>query len=209
MFERWLDVLCRNTQWQYCPRNPFTLHWIHPSRYGSRVYNDIQNFHSCIRITLKRTVDYMVKHFVIGYVFLSKNLEHRACQNAWDAMHYTPIRIIQQHPETLRRQKKWAWGALEAISHCQCAVYKFAPQAILKVWYIMMMVVVMVVMMMMMMMMMLSWRQRRIHFRQNDISVNESYQHWFKQWTVAYSAPRHYLNKCLNIVDWTLRNKLQ
>ena len=33
--------------------------------------------------------------------------------------------------------------------------------------------------------------------------------HWFRLWLVARSAPRHYLNQCWNIVNWTLRNKLQ
>ena len=28
-------------------------------------------------------------------------------------------------------------------------------------------------------------------------------------WLVAWSAPSHYLNQCWNIVNWTLRNKLQ
>ena len=34
-------------------------------------------------------------------------------------------------------------------------------------------------------------------------------QHWFRQWLGAWSAPSHYLKKCWNIVNWTLRNKLQ
>ena len=35
-------------------------------------------------------------------------------------------------------------------------------------------------------------------------------RHWFRQWLVAWPAPRHYLNlnQCWNIVNWTLRNKL-
>ena len=33
--------------------------------------------------------------------------------------------------------------------------------------------------------------------------------HWFRQWLIAWPAPRHYLNQCWNIVNWTLRNKLQ
>ena len=41
------------------------------------------------------------------------------------------------------------------------------------------------------------------------ICVRESGQHWFRQWPVAYSAPSHYLNQCLGIVNWTLRNTLQ
>ena len=32
---------------------------------------------------------------------------------------------------------------------------------------------------------------------------------WFRQWLVAWTAPSHYLNQCWNIVNWTLRNKLQ
>ena len=40
------------------------------------------------------------------------------------------------------------------------------------------------------------------------ICVSESGQHWFRWWLGAYSAPSHYLNQCLNIVNWTLRNKL-
>ena len=33
--------------------------------------------------------------------------------------------------------------------------------------------------------------------------------HWFGQWLVAWSVPSHRLNQCWNIVNWTLRNKLQ
>ena len=33
--------------------------------------------------------------------------------------------------------------------------------------------------------------------------------HWFRWWLVAWSAPSHYLNQCWDIVNWTLRNKLQ
>ena len=33
--------------------------------------------------------------------------------------------------------------------------------------------------------------------------------HWFREWLVAWSAPSHYLNQSWNIVNWTLRNKLQ
>ena len=33
--------------------------------------------------------------------------------------------------------------------------------------------------------------------------------HWFREWLVAWTAPSHYLNQCLNIVNSTLRNKLQ
>ena len=36
-----------------------------------------------------------------------------------------------------------------------------------------------------------------------------TYQHWFRQWLVAWPAPSHYLNQCLDIVNWTLRIKLQ
>ena len=35
------------------------------------------------------------------------------------------------------------------------------------------------------------------------------YQHWFRYWLVAWSAPSHYLNQCWNIINWTPRNKLQ
>ena len=34
-------------------------------------------------------------------------------------------------------------------------------------------------------------------------------QHWFRQWLVAWPAPSHYLNQCCDIVNLTLRNKLQ
>ena len=33
--------------------------------------------------------------------------------------------------------------------------------------------------------------------------------HWFRWWLVAWTAPSHYLNQYWNIVNWTLRNKLQ
>ena len=41
------------------------------------------------------------------------------------------------------------------------------------------------------------------------ICVIESGQHWSWWWHVAFSVPSHYLNQCLVIVHWTLRNKLQ
>ena len=37
----------------------------------------------------------------------------------------------------------------------------------------------------------------------------QSSQHWFRQWIVAWSAPSHYQNQCSDIVNWSLRNKLQ
>ena len=36
-----------------------------------------------------------------------------------------------------------------------------------------------------------------------------SNHYWFRWWFDAWSAPSHYLNQCWNIVNWTLRNKLQ
>ena len=33
--------------------------------------------------------------------------------------------------------------------------------------------------------------------------------HWLRSSLVAWSAPSHYLNQCCNIVNWTLRNKLE
>ena len=40
------------------------------------------------------------------------------------------------------------------------------------------------------------------------ICVNKMGPHWFTQWLVSWLAPRHYLNQCWNIVNWTLVNKL-
>ena len=31
----------------------------------------------------------------------------------------------------------------------------------------------------------------------------------FKWWLVAYTAPRHYQNQCCDILNWTLKYKLQ
>ena len=36
------------------------------------------------------------------------------------------------------------------------------------------------------------------------VSINH---HWFRYWLVAWSAPSHYLNQWLNIVNWTIINK--
>ena len=49
----------------------------------------------------------------------------------------------------------------------------------------------------------------------NSLKPSDAYMrhwnkhHWFKKWLVAWTAPRHYLNQCWNIVNWTLRNKFQ
>ena len=45
--------------------------------------------------------------------------------------------------------------------------------------------------------------------RVTHICVGKLNHHWFKWWLVAWSAPSHYLNQCWNIVNSTLRNKLQ
>ena len=37
----------------------------------------------------------------------------------------------------------------------------------------------------------------------------QTIQHRFRQWLVAWPAPSHYLNQCWDIVNWTRRNKLQ
>ena len=42
-----------------------------------------------------------------------------------------------------------------------------------------------------------------------QICVNESGQHRFRWWLVAYSTPSHYPNPCWVIVNWTPSNKLQ
>ena len=33
--------------------------------------------------------------------------------------------------------------------------------------------------------------------------------HWLRKWLVAWPTPTHYLDQCWDIVNWTLRNKLQ
>ena len=42
--------------------------------------------------------------------------------------------------------------------------------------------------------------------------ASETNHHWSRQWLItwsAVSASSHYLNQCWNIINWTLRNKLQ
>ena len=41
------------------------------------------------------------------------------------------------------------------------------------------------------------------------IYVGKLTNHWLRWWLVAWPAPSHYLNQCWNIVNWSLRNKLQ
>ena len=41
------------------------------------------------------------------------------------------------------------------------------------------------------------------------VCVGELGHHWFRWWLVAWLVPSHYMNQCLNVVNWTLRNKLQ
>ena len=43
--------------------------------------------------------------------------------------------------------------------------------------------------------------------REPHICVSELGQHWFRSWSVAYSAPSHYPNQCCVIVYWAVRNK--
>ena len=41
------------------------------------------------------------------------------------------------------------------------------------------------------------------------ICIDNLSHHCFRWWLVAWSAPCHYLNQCWDIINWTLRNKLQ
>ena len=41
------------------------------------------------------------------------------------------------------------------------------------------------------------------------ICVSTTCQHCFRWWPAAWLAPSHYLNQYWNVVNWTLRNKLQ
>ena len=34
------------------------------------------------------------------------------------------------------------------------------------------------------------------------ICITNLDHHWFRQWLVVWMVPSHYLNQCLNIVDW-------
>ena len=49
----------------------------------------------------------------------------------------------------------------------------------------------------------------RIPARDPYICVSKLYHLWFRLWLVAWSLPSHCLNQYWNIVNWTLRNKLQ
>ena len=40
------------------------------------------------------------------------------------------------------------------------------------------------------------------------ICVSELGHHWFRQWLVAYSTPRHYLNQWWHLVNWIIGNKV-
>ena len=58
-------------------------------------------------------------------------------------------------------------------------------------------------------------RNYRQPHRVNSLRPGDAYmrqktsQHCFRQWLVAWPAPSHYLNQYWDIVNWTLRNKLQ
>ena len=44
----------------------------------------------------------------------------------------------------------------------------------------------------------------------NDAYMRQWSNHqWFRQWLVTWSAPSHYLNQCWNIVNSTLKKRLQ
>ena len=51
--------------------------------------------------------------------------------------------------------------------------------------------------------------------RANSLRPRDTYMrqwsnnHWFRQWLVAWSEPTHYLNHFWNIINWSLKNKLQ
>ena len=52
------------------------------------------------------------------------------------------------------------------------------------------------------------WNHSLTHWGRVTYMCQQTNQHWFRQWLVAWPVPNHYLNQCWNIVNWTLRNKL-
>ena len=59
------------------------------------------------------------------------------------------------------------------------------------------------------------WYMYSLPGRVNTLKPSDAYmfketnQHWFRQWLVTWTVQTHYLNQWWDIVDWTLRNKLQ
>ena len=52
--------------------------------------------------------------------------------------------------------------------------------------------------------------QRFNSLRPSDAGMRQwNNHHRFSQWLVAWTAPSHYMNQCWNVVNWSLRNKLQ
>ena len=52
------------------------------------------------------------------------------------------------------------------------------------------------------------WSSNRVSIRL-DNGLLPNGQHWFRKWLVTYSTPSHYLNHCIDVINWTLGNKLQ
>ena len=59
-------------------------------------------------------------------------------------------------------------------------------------------------------------QKKSVHMKMvHSLRPSDAYmRHWinhhsFRYWLVAWPAPSQYLNQCRNIVNWTLRNKLQ
>ena len=42
-----------------------------------------------------------------------------------------------------------------------------------------------------------------------ECKLGLTYDHWIRQWLVAWPAPSHYLNQWWNMINWTLGNKFQ
>ena len=54
------------------------------------------------------------------------------------------------------------------------------------------------------------WSQCVNSLRPSDAYMRQqTNHHWFRPWLAAWKEPSHYLNQCQNIVNLTLRNKLQ
>ena len=58
-------------------------------------------------------------------------------------------------------------------------------------------------------------KHKKIIVRINSLRLSDAYMHqqnnhhWLKLWLVTWSTPSHYLNRCWNIVNLTLGNKIQ
>ena len=111
------------------------------------------------------------------------------------SMHQDPLLVILRIVSKISQTARWVGPKSAQLRHCYPSVGPTLPQLTLLSG--------------------ITWQGTSLLCKLKPVSnkknsrLSTSRPPLFRQWLVAWKAPGRYINQCWDIVNWTLRNKLQ